>query len=234
MKNIINKIKSIKLNKATVVTGTAVVLGAAIITSSFLFFPAYQKNHGSGGSEEETKDIVSRDVIAVDREESLDKVVLEVPHIDDTTKEVAPETNKVVEKETTGVDRDTAADTTTAPETQAPVTTKAPETTKTPETKAPETAPVTKAPETQKPEPEGDTKAPITTAPETKPQTSETTGTGLTSGNVTPEIQEILNIVKSCDQCGHARNEHHHRFMSDTYCPDCGTFVPELECHICY
>ena len=81
------------------------------------------------------------------------------------------------------------------------------------------------------------TKKPTTT---TKP--NGTTGTTLDYSD--PETQasllidkiggeENLNKVKNCAKCGHAKNTHHHRWTVDKNCPDCGTFVPALACHVC-
>ena len=52
--------------------------------------------------------------------------------------------------------------------------------------------------------------------------------------NMTPEeVEEVRQHMASCRNCGKPKDEHHHRFMSDTNCPECGVLVPALECHYC-
>lgn len=55
-----------------------------------------------------------------------------------------------------------------------------------------------------------------------------------TSENVTPELKEKLEALKTCRHCGHANDGTHHRFICDTECPDCGVFVKALTCHTCW
>ena len=78
------------------------------------------------------------------------------------------------------------------------------------------------------------TKLPTKATQKTASQKEQSELADITADNMTDEMKEAIAAVKICRHCGHKKiRGHHHRYTISKECPDCGTFIECLACHVC-